>query len=140
MQFDPNNPVIKLCAEGMEQEGAGSAEKAKALFTKAWNKAKTPFEKCISAHYLARHQDSVIAKLEWDERALGFAKEVSGEEIKSMYPSLYLNIGKCFEDLNNAQKAKENYHQAFAQSTVLPSEGYGKMIKEAIMAGLKRVS
>jgi hypothetical protein len=30
MQFDPNNPVIKLCAEGMNCEALGQMEKAKA--------------------------------------------------------------------------------------------------------------
>jgi hypothetical protein len=32
MLFDPENPVIKLCAEGMRLEGEGKPAKASALF------------------------------------------------------------------------------------------------------------
>ena len=54
MQFDPNNPVIKLCADGMNSEAQGQIEKAKQLFQQAWDNSSSDFEKFTSAHYLAR--------------------------------------------------------------------------------------
>ena len=36
MQFDPENPIIKLCAEGMQLEGEGKKEEAEELFLQAW--------------------------------------------------------------------------------------------------------
>jgi hypothetical protein len=35
MNFDPTNPVVKLCVEGMMLEGQGKREKAHELFLKA---------------------------------------------------------------------------------------------------------
>ncbi len=37
MQFDPGNPVIKLCAEGMNSEARGEIANAKQLFQQAWD-------------------------------------------------------------------------------------------------------
>ncbi len=69
MQFDPNNNVVKLCAEGMSLEGQGKKEDAKNLFHQAWNGAVNNFEKFTAAHYVARHQETVEDKLKWDETA-----------------------------------------------------------------------
>jgi hypothetical protein len=52
MQFDSNNNVIKLCAEGMEMETKGLTEQASKLFPEAWNKATNDFEKFTAAHYV----------------------------------------------------------------------------------------
>ena len=57
MQFDPNNPIIKLCANGMNLEARGQIEKAKELFQQAWNISSNDFEKFTSAHYLGRNQE-----------------------------------------------------------------------------------
>ena len=61
MQFDTNNKVIQLCAEGMSKEG--DPEEALALFRKAWELASDDKEKFTAAHYLARQQPSVKEKL-----------------------------------------------------------------------------
>ena len=78
MQFDPNNPIVKLCAEGMNFEG--EAAKALQLFQRAWDESTNDFEKFISAHYLARHQKSIEDKLKWDEIALSEARKIDNEE------------------------------------------------------------
>jgi len=59
MEFDPNNNVVKLCAQGMSLEGQGKLEEASKVFTKAWNDATSNFEKFTAAHYVARHQASI---------------------------------------------------------------------------------
>ncbi len=140
MQFDPDNNVVKLCAQGMEKEFEGEMVEAAKLFLEAWNEATNDFEKFIAGHYVARHQSTVADKLKWDEIALGSALKISEEEIKGSYPSLYLNVGKCYEDLNDFDNAKKNYDLALSYSHFLPEDGYGKMIKSGINNGLERIA
>ena len=139
MLFDPNNHVIKLCAQGMNLEGEGKRDEALKLFQMAWNDAINDLEKFTSAHYIARHQKSISDKLKWDEIALNLALNVNDEIIKGLYPSLYLNVGKCYEDLNDIDNARKNYELAHSFIHFLPDDGYGKMIKDGIMNGIARV-
>jgi tetratricopeptide (TPR) repeat protein len=140
MQFDPNNSVVKLCAQGMEMETKGKLEEVNKLFLQAWDKATNDFEKFTSAHYVARHQKSIADKLMWDEIALNLALKIKDESIRASYPSLYLNIAKCYEDLNDIDNAKKNYHLALSFTNLLPDNGYGKMIKGGIANGIERVT
>src|SRR5687767_6642710 len=109
MFIDPQNTVVKLCASGMEQEMAGRPALAKQLYLEAWEKALTDTEKFTAAHYIARVQDNIAAKLKWDQTALDLALRINSAEIKGTYPSLYLNIGKCYEDLQLKKEAFEHY-------------------------------
>lgn len=140
MQFDPENNVIKLCAQGMEMEGKGEAEQANYLFTQAWNEATNDFEKFTAAHYIARHQKTVTDKLKWDQSALELAMKINDESVKATFPSLYLNMAKCYEDLNDFVNAEKNYQAALSFTNLLPDDGYGSMIKQGIMNGIKRVT
>lgn len=140
MFFDPENPINKLCAEGMEREGEGNNAAAAELFQQAWNAASNALEKCTAAHYVARHQQSVADKLKWDQTALEFALQVENPEVKGMYPSLYLNVGKGFEDLNRNEEAKNTYETALNFVSFLGDDGYGKLITRGIQSGLERVS
>lgn len=79
-------------------------------------------------------------KLKWDKTCLQFALKLNDETMRSSYPSLYLNIGKCYEDLNDFDHAKENYLLAFSFSDFLPDDWYGKMIKSGIVNGIERIS
>lgn len=140
MQFDPDNNVVKLCAKGMEMEGQGKPKEAIKLFLRAWNEATNDVEKFTAAHYVARHQESVADKLKWDKIALSFALKTKDNNVKETFPSLYLNIAKCYEDLKDLDNAKENYQSALSFSSLLPDDGYGKMIKSGIMNGIERVT
>lgn len=137
MQFDPNNRIVQLCAKGMEMEGL--PEEASRLFQQAWDEATTSKEKFIAAHYLARHQKSVSDKLEWDKIALELALELDDESVKGAYPSLYLNIAKCFEDLGDLDSARENYKLGLSFTDQLQDDGYGNLIKNGLENGLQRV-
>ncbi len=139
MNFDPENIVVRLCAEGMASEGLGQTDNAKLLFEQAWNEARTDFEKFTAAHFVARHQEVTYGKLKWDERALEMAMKINNDQVKASYPSLYLNIGKCHEDLNAFEQAKRHYDLAYTYLNFLPEDGYGKMIRSGIMAGLERL-
>ena len=140
MEFDPNNNVVKLCAQGMDMEGKGKPEEASRLFLQAWHEATNDFEKFLAAHYIARQQKTVSDKLNWLETTLKFALKVNDSAVKSAFPSLYLNIAKCYEDLNEVDNAKRNYEIALSFSDLLPDNGYGNMIKGGIKNGIERVS
>jgi rifampin ADP-ribosylating transferase len=107
MEFSPFNNVVKLCVQGMDMEEKEKPEEASRLFLQAWNEATNDFEKFLAAHYVARQQKTVSDKLHWLETALQFALNVNDNTVKSAFPSLYLNIAKCYEDLNDPINAKE---------------------------------
>jgi tetratricopeptide (TPR) repeat protein len=112
MEFNPNNNIIKLCMQAIDLEEKANAEDASKLFLQAWNEATNDFEKFIGAYYVARHQKNVPDKLKWLETALQFALKINNDAVKSAFPSLYSNIAKCHEDLNDPDKAKKNYELA----------------------------
>jgi len=140
MQFDPENKIVKLCALGMEQEGLNKNEEATATFEQAWQEAENDLEKFIAAHYFARHQKTISDKLKWDETALHHALKVKSIDITGGLPSLYLNIAKCHEDLNDLKKAELFYTEAKQFAELLPDDGYGKLLRSGIDKGLERIS
>ncbi|MEQ8688171.1 MAG: tetratricopeptide repeat protein [Imperialibacter sp.] len=140
MTIDPTNPIVQLCAEGMNLEGEGKSTEAAETFMRAWDMATSHYEQFIAAHYVARHQHSVTAKLQWDLQALEAASKVGNEEITGAYPSLYLNIAKCYEDLGEYETARQNYETALSFNASLSEDGNGKMIKSGILAGLARIA
>ena len=138
MLYDNNNHIVKLCAGGMALEGQGKNDEALKLFQQAWDESANDLEKFTSAHYLARHQKSTEKKLHWDTLALDFALKINDEKIKSAYPSLYLNIGKCYEDLADYANARKHYQLADSFTSHLDEDGYSQMIKKGIQAGIER--
>ena len=109
IQFDPTNPIIKLLLRGMGMEESGKPEDASLLFLKAWSESTEDFEKFIAAYYVARQQKNISDKLNWFETSLQFALELDDDVVKSTFSSLYLNIAKCYEELAESEKAKNNY-------------------------------
>jgi len=112
MEFNPNNKVVKLCLQGMDMEEKGKTEESGRLFLQAWKETTNDFEKFIAAHYVARHQKNVSGKLKWLETALQFALKINRDTVESAFPSLYLKIAKCYEDLGDLNNAKRNYELA----------------------------
>jgi len=112
MEFNPNNNIIKLCVQGIDMEEKGKPGEAGKLFLQAWNEATNDFEKYIAAYYVARHQKNVPDRLKWFEESLQFALRINNETVSSAFPSLYSNIAKCYEDLNDPGNAKKNYELA----------------------------
>jgi hypothetical protein len=140
MTFDPSNKIVILCSKGMDKESEGKAEEASQLFLQAWNEATSDMEKFIAAHYVARIQKTISDKLIWDQNALDLALKLNDEKMKGSYPSLYLNIAKCYEDKNDRENARINYESALSYSHFLPDDGYGKMILSGINQGIKRIT
>lgn len=107
MEFSPFNNVVKLCLQGMNMEESGKFEEAGKIFLQAWNEATNDFEKFLAAHYVARHQKTVSDKLNWLETTMHFALKVNDDAVKSAFPSLYMNMAKCYADLNDQINAKK---------------------------------
>lgn len=123
MEFNPNNNVVKLCVQGMDMEGKGIPEEASRLFLQAWNEATNDFEKYTAAYYVARYQKNVSDKLKWLETALKFALKINDDTVRGAYPSLYLNIAKCYEELSDPDNAKKNYELATSFTGKLCDKG-----------------
>jgi tetratricopeptide (TPR) repeat protein len=138
MEFDPNNKVVKLCAQGMQVEAEGKIDAAHNFFQQAWDIAENDFEAFTAAHYLARNQKDPNDVLKWNLEALNRANAIDDEEMKDHYPSLYLNAGKSHETLGNIEEANKYYQFAADYSSFLPLGKYGDMIRSGIAEALKR--
>jgi hypothetical protein len=112
MEFDPRNNVIRLCVQGMSMEENGKPEEAGIKFLQAWNEATNDFEKFAAAYYVARHQKDVRGKLNWLETSLQYASKINNVTVNGAFPALYLNIAKCYEELNDADNAKRSFELA----------------------------
>ena len=108
MEFNPNNPVIKLCVQGMSMEEKNKPEEASKIFLQAWNESTNDFEKFIAAFYVARQQKSASEKLEWLDSALQHALRINDVSAATALPSLYSNIARCYEDLGDVDNARKN--------------------------------
>jgi tetratricopeptide (TPR) repeat protein len=137
--MDPNNPVVKLCAQGIEVEMKGRRDEARSLFLQAWELRQDDVDACIAAHYIARHQETSAETLRWNELALKHALSASAVSIRSFYPSLYLNLGKSYEDLGDTSRARELYEQGERCLSDVPDGGYGDIVRQGLHNGLQRV-
>jgi tetratricopeptide (TPR) repeat protein len=137
--MDPENPIVKLCVEGMRAEGNGRMEEALALFTQAWQAAGDDFERCIAAHYVARHQDTPAAMLRWNLEALERARGVGDEQVAGFYPSLYLNLGYSYEQLGDADEAGRYYDLAEKMLGRLGDGRYADVVRSGIVRGKDRL-
>ena len=138
--MDPNNPVVKLCAQGIEVEMKGRRDEARLLYLQAWELRKDDVDACIAAHYLARHQDSPAETLRWNELALTHGMCASAESVRSFFPSLYLNLGKSYEDAGDSARARELYEQGERCLDDVPGGGYGDVVRQGLQNALGRVS
>src|SRR5690606_36529801 len=99
--FDPNNPVIKRCIQGMQAEEKGNVEEARELFLEAWAEAENHFEKFTAAFYIARTQRKVPNRLEWLITAVNHASQVQSDTVKSALSSLYSDIATCYKAMDD---------------------------------------
>ncbi len=138
--IDPQNRVVKYCAEGMQREQESRHAEALQLFMLAWDQSKDAFERTIAAHYVARHQTSPEGTLHWNQESLINADAVRDDRVQGFYPSLYLNMGKSHEDLGNLKDAKRFYALAADRTGCLPENSYGDIIRRGVMNAMQRIS
>ncbi|HET6228380.1 MAG TPA: NAD(+)--rifampin ADP-ribosyltransferase [Bacteroidia bacterium] len=109
MEFNPNNPIVKRCLQGMALEEKGNPEEASKIFFQAWNEATNDFEKFLAAYYVSRHQKNTSDKLNWYQTTLQLALKINDVTVNSALSNLYVNIANCYERLNDSDHAKKNF-------------------------------
>jgi tetratricopeptide (TPR) repeat protein len=137
--MDPNNPVVKLCAQGMEEESKGNPSGAAECFRQAWDQSAADYERCIAAHYVARHQPDFELVLYWNQLALDCALRIADSTVADFLPSLYLNLAKSHEDLGHTEDARRLYQRAADHIGGLPANAYRDIVQDGINRGLERV-
>ena len=132
-QMDPTNPVVALCVQGMAVEGTPS--EALRLFAQAWAARRDDFDAAIAAHFLARHQSTAVATLQWNELAVQHAEAVSDGRCEELLASLYLNLGDSHARLGQRELAQAAVQRAAASLGGLPPGGY----REFVAIGIDRL-
>jgi hypothetical protein len=122
MEFGPNNNIVKLCLQGRAMEDKDKLEEASKLFLQAWGEATNDFEKYISAHYVARQQSNVSAKIQWLERSLQLALKINDERVKSTLSPLCSDIAQCYRDLTDLKNAAKYSQLATSYNYDEPSD------------------
>lgn len=123
MEFSPNNPIIKLCLQGVDLEGNSKPEEVGRIFLQAWKEATNDLEKFLAAYFVTRHQESVSGKLKWLETSLQLALKINDGYVKGVLPSLYSDIAACYEASGDPDNAKKNYELADTFQDKLPGNG-----------------
>ncbi len=123
MEFSPNNPIVKLCLQALGIEEKGMEEEAGNLLLQAWNESTQPFERFMSAWFLARGPIQAGDKLRWLEAALQAALEIQDGSVKSALPSLHSDIARCHEDLSHPDQAERSRALAASLDDAPADEG-----------------
>ena len=114
MEFNPNDPFIQLCIQGMKLQDQNEFNGAAGLFLQAWTKAKNDYDKFIAAWNLAKVQLEVADSLSWYKTALDLAIIVNNEAVSSALPSLHENLAKCYQKLGDSVNAARHDELALA--------------------------
>lgn len=138
--MDPENPVVRLCARGMEAEAAGRPVEARDLFVQAWEARRDDYDACVAAHFLARHQPGPEEALRWNQAALAHAEADGGERVHAFRPSLYLNLGHSHEQLGDLAEARRCYELALAHDAALAPGPYADTVRDGVTRGLRRAA
>ncbi|HWS34531.1 MAG TPA: hypothetical protein VN408_17550 [Actinoplanes sp.] len=139
MTIDMDNPVLRLCQEGMRAEADGRPGDAEALFERAWDARTGDYDACVAAHYVARRQTEPAEILRWNRRALAHADAVGDETVASFYPSLHVSVALAHETLGDPAAARAAWAKAAEHVADLPADTYGEEIRDAITGALKRL-
>src|SRR5690606_30628774 len=135
--MNPDDPVVRLCAQGMQAEAEGRPDAARDLFHRAWETADDDYQACIAAHYLARHRPTPEEALHWNRECLRRADRVGDERVAGLYASPHLNMAKAHRDLGEADRAREHFEQAAARLPEAPPGQYSDWLRYAVADGLR---
>jgi tetratricopeptide (TPR) repeat protein len=138
--MDPDNPVVRLCVKGVEAETANRFEDARALFEQAWRSSTNDVEACIAAHYLARHQQSAVQTLWWNQIALARADATRDERVRGFYPSLHLNLAQAHENLGQLAAARHHYERAGRSLDEIEDLDHRFAYEDSVARGLERTA
>ncbi|MGW6872715.1 hypothetical protein ACWGHA_10310 [Streptomyces xanthophaeus] len=135
--MDPDNPVVRLCSQGMQAEAEDRAADARDLFARAWEAASDDYEACVAAHYLARHQPTPEQTLHWNRVCLDRADLVGDDRVTGFYASLHLNTAKAYGDLDDPDRAREHFVLAASHVGGVPPGPYADWLRTAVAEGLR---
>ena len=130
MLIDPSHPVVALCVAGMEVDG--TPEAALELFMKAWDARTDDYDASIAAHFVARHQPNVAARLHWNRTAVMHAIKAGEAERASLMASLYLNLADSLLENDLVHEAREAVDEAASWLPGAGSGGYGQFVARGI--------
>ena len=133
MTIDPTNPVVALCAAGMEREG--TPDEARRLFQEAWEARRDDYDASVAAHFLARHQGTPADTLHWNARAVRHAEVVPDGRANERFASLYLNLADSHAAMGELASAVTVLERAEASLDLLPSGGY----RDFVAMGIRRL-
>ncbi|ABX06117.1 MAG TPA: hypothetical protein DEF47_09385 [Herpetosiphon sp.] len=136
--LDQTNLVVQLCITGTQAEMHDRIGAAQAAYQQAWAVAQTALDRCIAAHYCARHQP-LATMLEWNQIALEEAKLVESSAISEFLPSLYLNLAWSYEQNAQLDQALEQYQACLTSLAALAEGSYRTMINDSALAALQRL-
>ena len=99
-----------------------------------------PLNRITVAHFLADLQDDARAELQWDERALAAAGELTGDraaqdagsQVRGFLPSLHLNLADVHRRLGDEPAARQHLAAAEASVPALPGGDYGDLIRSGL--------
>lgn len=123
MEFNPSNPVVKRCLEGMAMADSGNTEAARQLFLQAWREATDDLEKFIAAYYVARHQENDADRLQWYETALQAALAVNDNSVHSAFATLYAHIADGYNALGMRPRPGNTPNWRPRLRTIRPTAG-----------------
>jgi len=130
MPIDPKNPVVLLCAAGMERDG--EPDEARRLFQQAWDARRNDYDAAIAAHYLARHQLSPHETLRWNSLAVTHAERVADGRTTELFPSRYLNLASSLTALGRLDEARAIIARAKQHLESLRADGYRDFLAHGI--------
>jgi hypothetical protein len=113
-EFHPDNPIVKLCMQGIRLEEQGKLEEAAVLFLHGWGEATNDFERFLIAWFTARVQLNAPERIAWYEKALELAKKVGNDAVQSAFPLLHNNLFKCYREVGDLEKAAMHHELATA--------------------------
>lgn len=137
---DLDNPVLKLCQEGMQAEADGRPGDVRTAFEQAWAARTDDFDPCVAAHYMARSPGDPEEILRWNQESLRHADAVGDERVAALYPSLFVGTGMAHERLSAPAAARAAFERAAEHVAALPADQYGEDLRTAIAEGLRRLS
>ena len=100
----------------MEKEDQGkNGRKQEKYSIMGGMKHQSDFEN-FSQHIIYPTSTIIFWQIDLAWKTLDFALKVNDDSVNSALPSLYSNIAKCYEELGNIGKAKDNYDLSASQN------------------------
>lgn len=138
------DPIMARIGTAIEAGQQGDGDRAVTLFDEIWAEVGADgdaFYRVVTAHYAADVQAEPSDSLTWNLRALAAAEGLTDAsaqrhhaslQVEAFYPSLHLNLARDYLDLEQKAEARKHIAAANARVTLLPDDGYGRMVRSGI--------